>query len=94
VHYPAALTEMDVVDLYRSWAGQLAQSGQLTFGEEMVPRRYAVSRFSTLETPVEGSVDGMFVVSAPSADSAFALARTLPHVRYGGTVMVQQINKR
>lgn len=94
VRYPANLSEMDVVELYRSWAERLAVSGRLSFGEELVPRRYAVDRTGPREVSTDGSVDGMFVVSAPSADSAMTLAATLPHVQYGGTVIVQEIARR
>ncbi len=94
VRYPANLSEMDVVELYRSWAERLALSGRLSFGEELVPRRYAVDRTGPREVSANGAVDGMFVVRAPSADSAMTLAATLPHVQYGGTVMVQEIARR
>ncbi len=94
VRYPASLSEMDRVELYRAWARRLAAAGQLSFGEELVPRRYAVDRMATREAGQDGSMDGMFVVQAPSADSAMALAGTLPHVQYGGTVIVQEIARR
>lgn len=94
VRYPAALSEMDRVELYRAWARRLAAAGQLSFGEELVPLRYAVDRAAAREAGKDGSVDGMFVVNAPSADSAMTLAATLPHVQYGGTVVVQEIARR
>jgi hypothetical protein len=92
--YPANLPELEIVEMYRRWAGGLAAGGRLVLREELAPRRFLVDAKGIREAPVADGVDGMFVVRAPSADSAFALAASLPHVRYGGSVAVQPIMVR
>jgi len=94
VHYPDSASDADRVEMYRRWARPLAEAGRLSLGEELVPRRYLVDSSRTTTVAADGAIDGMFVVSAPSVDSAISLAATLPHVRYGGAVMVQEIARR
>lgn len=40
--------------------------------------------------PALGTMDGFFLIQADSLDAAVELARTCPHVRYGGRILVRE----
>jgi hypothetical protein len=91
---PAGAREERVAE-YDAWAHALAQSGHLTAGEalssdgtELRPGRPAapLARKTSGDGP-----DGFFVILAGDEASAIAIAKTCPHLHYGGRVSVWPI---
>jgi hypothetical protein len=68
---------------YVGWAEDLRERGIDIEGEELAPEGASEGRL--------GILSGYFLVAAPDADAAVAIARTTPHVRHGGTVVVRRI---
>jgi hypothetical protein len=81
-----------LVEEYGAWAGRLAEAGVLVSAEALD----STSRWvpgEAVTDPGSTSVSGYFLVQAPSDDSAVAIARASPHVRYGGLVEIRRIRR-
>ena len=74
---------------YSAWAGSLARAGQLDLGEELDHRAWSLGNAAS-DSPA-GRITGLFVLSAPSEEAALAIARSCPHLRYGGGIVVRPI---
>jgi hypothetical protein len=75
---------------YGAWAGRLRAEGRAITGE-----RLAAGADTVPEAAPGGDgavLQGFFVVSAQSAAEAAQIARTSPHVAWGGTVVVRAID--
>jgi len=68
------------VDEYIAWS----KSDFVLGGHELAPD----SRVLGMARPTVG---GFFIIAADSLDRATEIARTCPHVRYGGTIEVREI---
>ena len=78
-------------EAYRQWAVQQRDSGRQISGERLADSGVAV--VSRGEAPIgRTEVQGFFVVSASTMDEAVAVARSSPHVRSGGTIIVRPID--
>jgi hypothetical protein len=88
-------SEGDRVVEYRAWAQGLRASGVEILGERLGERAFAVTAAGGREAaraPDPGErLAGYFVVAAPHWDDALAIARTCPHARHGGTIVVRPI---
>ena len=78
------------VSEYRAWAGSIASRGARVSGEKLEDRAIL------LGAPPGAHLDpaelgGFFIVSAPDDASAEELARTHPHLKYGGRVVIRPI---
>ena len=76
---------------YTAWARRLAAEGALETGEKLG----ATSRtIGNLPAPVRGDAapTGLFIIRAADMAAAAEIARTSPHVRYGGTIVVHSID--
>jgi hypothetical protein len=89
--------EAELVEEYRAWAIDLAGQGRLIDtgklaprGETLRPTLTAGTRAPT-STPTEDldTISGYFLVRANSWDEALELARTCPHLAYGGEISVR-----
>lgn len=85
---------------YEAWGGELQRAGRLLGGEELKPEsrllravdgRVAVSE--SLPGQAEGVIAGYFLIRAEDYNHAATLAERCPHLRYGGSVEVRQINR-
>jgi hypothetical protein len=75
---------------YGAWARGLAERGIAIDGEELTDHAAVVSpRGSTFREL--SAVGGFFLIEAESDEAAAALARTCPHVKYGGSVVVRKV---
>jgi hypothetical protein len=85
---------VDPVEAHRQWAAELARQGHRVSGEELGPTAQVLegSR-DTLAGPAtaELALKGFFVVSARTEAEALEIAKTLPHYRHGGRVVVRPI---
>lgn len=83
---------------YSAWAESLAESGRLVSGEKLAPGGrtlepsgdgVAVSPAAPLGSSRE--LGGYFVIAADGWEEALSVARTCPHLKYGGTIVVRRI---
>jgi hypothetical protein len=68
------------VDEYIAWS----RNDFVVGGHELASDRRVLG-------PAPASVGGFFLIAADSLDRATAIARTCPHVRYGGTIEVREV---
>jgi len=91
---PAPGTEEEAkrVRQYAAWARDLRATSHLIAGEKLGTRTIEISG-SQGEHVREGhsAVGGYFVVTAESMDAALAIARTCPHLKYGGSIEIRPI---
>jgi len=80
---------------YARWARQLSASGHPASGERLAHAGAELQTISGAETSWTdrvNSVQGYFIVSAKDLPEAIELARTCPHLKYGGTIEVRPID--
>ena len=90
--------EEQMVGEYGAWAGQMAE-GQLLGAEKL---KDMGTRFSSQNSQIlssglafaseEYSIAGFFLVQAGTMEEALAIAKTCPHLSYGGVVEVREID--
>ena len=85
---------------YGAWAAGVHAQGIAIEGEELAPvaesrtmdgRAGEVVESEGTLAAAAGVVAGYFVIEAPDAAAAAAIARTMPHLEYGGTVVIRPI---
>ncbi|MDX1503542.1 MAG: hypothetical protein R3325_14375 [Thermoanaerobaculia bacterium] len=82
---------------YSRWVGQARERGQFVGGEELsVERGWVIPPASSTPRPglaPEGSarLSGVFLITARDDAHALDLAASLPHLRHGGHVVVQEV---
>jgi len=82
----AGVEDTQLVREYSSWAKELAGRGRLVAGEKLSIQRWTLGADSAAPGPA-----GFFVIAARDEREALAIARSCPHLRYGGTVSVRPI---
>jgi len=75
---------------YRSWAAEAKDSGVVVSGEKLDNGGWALS-WDRSSWSDSADVSGYFVVQATDADKAMRIARSCPHVKYGGKVELRRI---
>ena len=91
--------EAALVEEYRSWAIQLARQGKLTAGEKLAPTAWLLSPGAD-QLAIEGEpaahvaapVSGFFLLTVGDTAAALEIARSCPHLRHGGRVLLRQID--
>jgi hypothetical protein len=92
--------QADRVAEYVRWIEDVRERGIDVEGEELAPseesewldgRGGEVGAAQGAPGGPLGALAGYFLVAAPDADAAVAIARTTPHLRHGGTVVVRRI---
>lgn len=83
----------ETVAEYRRWADSLRQQRLLTSAHKLDDQRLSLLQQQPVEVgrPAPSDPTGMFVVRADSPDAAAAIARTSPHLRYGGRIVVRRL---
>lgn len=87
---PGATPESQLVAEYSKWAGELARQGRLQAGEKLGAREWSLGRGTSVERQKPA---GLFIITARTDEEAFAIARSCPHLRYGGTVSLRPIER-
>jgi hypothetical protein len=99
--FAAGRTERDLVAEYAAWARSLDRRGALVMGEKLGETSHrlrggngrgggpTVDRIQV--TSDLGQLAGLFVIRADDEAAALAIARTCPHLRYGGSVVVRPV---
>lgn len=91
--------ELRLVKEYSAWARELRQEGLLIGGEKLKQEirslRAADGRISVSEEQTEpggNAIAGYFLILAKDYEHAITISRTCPHLKYGGSVEVRQID--
>ena len=93
---PAPGREGDRVREYSEWAGERAAREELVAGEKLrEDADVVIERGGAVRTtPPEAGAErlaGYFVIRASGPARALEIARTCPHVRYGGSIVIREI---
>lgn len=85
-----------IIEEYRQWALDRQKEGRLVAAEKLADEtRVMTGRGDQLTIASTAHSDralgGYFLVTAPSLDDAIALAKSHPHLKYGGEVEVRPI---
>jgi hypothetical protein len=82
-----------VVLEYQQWALALASEGRLVGGNKLMdePGRW-LSAPRAEDPRTSSDISGYFLVSASDYEEAIEIARTSPHIGYGGTFEIRQVD--
>ena len=81
-----------IVGEYRDWAQRLDADKRLVSAEKLrIEARWLAPDGSPLVANPSETVSGFFLLRARDYDEALQLARTSPHLKYGGTIEVRAI---
>jgi hypothetical protein len=88
--------EMERVREYGAWARVHAAKGEIEGGEKLKDAGEILieSDGSVTTAPPASRLDrlaGFFLIRAPDGTSALAIAKSCPHVRYGGSIVIREI---
>jgi hypothetical protein len=85
--------ESDLVREYTAWAREQRAAGHLLGGEKLEPTALSLEAEAApvAETGGPPVVGGYFVVVAQDLAAAVAVARTCPHLRHGGRIIIRPI---
>ena len=94
--YPGGANDRGVDDVAanRSWAHELIAAGHEVSGEKLDPGGVLVANLGDLPAgtlPDGPPLQGFFVISAGSEAEALSIARSSPHFRNGGRIVVTRI---
>jgi hypothetical protein len=87
------VTGESLVREYQDWASSLARQGYLVGANKLMdePGRW-ISASTAGETRTRSDVSGYFLVNASGYDEAVAIAGSSPHIRYGGTFEIREVD--
>ena len=85
--------ERERVREYASWARGLASRGRYVGGEKLSDSSRELTAAATIDRPATDaqSLAGFFIVSAATPAEADSIARSCPHIRHGGKIVVRAI---
>ncbi len=75
---------------YGAWARELSMKGVPVDGEELTGAATLISTRGAALSDL-ANVGGFFIIEAENDAAAAALAKTCPHVKYGGSVVVRKV---
>jgi hypothetical protein len=90
---------MKRVKEYSNWASAMREKGLMVGGEKLKDEARVLTvtygRLSVIEnqSPSENPIAGYFLIHAQDFRQATAIAQDCPHLRYGGTIEVRQIER-
>jgi hypothetical protein len=93
---PPAGREAERVHEYSAWAAERGARGELEAGEKLADGAEVVIAPDGSErtvTPDGQRLAGFFLIRARDDRAALEIARTCPHVRYGGSIVVREIEQ-
>ena len=79
---------------YRDWARDLGARGRFVGGEKLKDAAETLppGEGSPPREPGPGILAGYFIIAASDPPEAIAIARDCPHLRYGGRIVVREID--
>jgi hypothetical protein len=80
---------------YRAWAGALANEGILVAAEKLKHDngRWVSDLAPPEDNPRTLALMGYFLIQAENYEEAVSVARESPHIAYGGTIEVREIER-
>jgi hypothetical protein len=86
--------EITLVQEYSAWAQRQRAEGHLIAGEKLNDASLELSGSQGLQEvhTQDTSLAGYFIIAAPNLDAALAIARTCPHLKHGGTIVIRPID--
>jgi len=81
------------VSEYASWARSLAAAGRFVEGKKLGPGGRVLNAADEVGRGEHGVLAGYFVISANDYGDAVQVARSCPHLKYGGTIAVRRIDE-
>jgi hypothetical protein len=95
-HYSADELQK-IVEEYLAWAEKLRKEGKLRGGEELKDGGRTVSMMNgrAVDGPFAETkevVGGYFLIEEETLEAASEMAKGCPHVKYGGTIEVREVN--
>jgi len=95
---PAAEEAMTRYGEFSEWVAEASRLGQFVTGEDLevdrgwmvVPTAAGAQIEAATAIAPDTPLSGIFFVRADRPEAALELARNLPHVKYGGRVLVQK----
>jgi hypothetical protein len=83
-----------IVGEYVAWANELADRGLLIGGNKLrdEPGRW-ISGATVPDTRTVSDVSGYFLISAANYEEAVATAEDSPHIKYGGTFEIREVDR-
>jgi hypothetical protein len=81
----------EIVAEYGGWADSLRRVESLVIGEKLSTDRVQLATTAG-SAGVMQHPTGLFIVRAASLEAATGIARSSPHLKYGGTVLVHRID--
>ncbi len=88
---PGAVHSTGGVAEHRAWAAGVTKAGHAISGEAFAPAERDAAPNPRATPPPTAVLSGYFIVSAASEDEAVNLARTSPHFRAHGRIVVRQV---
>jgi hypothetical protein len=91
--------EGERISEYGSWARTHAAGGEIEGGEKLKDNAEEVTISSdgrVTAAPPDSAANrlaGFFLIRAKDEDSALAIAKSCPHVRYGGSIVIREIDR-
>ena len=87
----------ELVAEYGRWADSVRGQGRLVIGEKLASGRGTVVSEEFEDHPETmgemGSAEGLFIIAAASEEEALAIARSMPHLRHNGRIVVRRIER-
>jgi len=90
-----------VVAEYKQWAEQMARQGKLVGGDKLAEHggkllRGSAGKLIITDGPFAEAKEvlgGYFVINANSLDEAVELSKSCPHIKYGSSIQVRQVDE-
>lgn len=90
-----------VIEKYMAWGARMRQSGYLLEGNKLVDDKGKVLRKNGSQTRLTDGpysetkeiLGGYYMVEGDSYDQVADLAKDAPHLEYGGTIEIRQIDR-
>ncbi len=80
---------------YSQWAQDVAATGKYVTGEKLTDDSLLLlpggERSDVIPAAKQGVLEGYFVITAGDLEEAASIAKSCPHLRYGGAVSVRRI---
>ena len=83
--------EASIVAEYGQWAGSLREPGGFVFGEPLEDAVEVLPAAASAGPEPYGRLTGFFIIRERNFERAVELARTCPHLKYGGRIVVRPI---
>lgn len=89
-------SEMEVFTEYATWMGKMFLKGVNITGKELSPEStyWLSSEGFTLTENRKDKISGYFIIDIEDQDEAERIARSSPHIKYGGTVELIKLSER